>query len=69
MWVAGEERFEFGLRGAPQPDEVRLVETRVRAHRIAVSAFTMRHVEADATGVRTIVGPLLPHRPLMGEPE
>jgi hypothetical protein len=48
--VAGEERFEFSLCSAPQPNEVGLVEVRVRARRIAVSTFTMRHVEADITG-------------------
>ncbi len=50
VWVAGEERFEFSLCGAPQPSEVGLVEALIRARQIAVSAFIIRHVEADITG-------------------
>src|SRR5215467_3649760 len=63
VWVAGEERVEFSVRGAPQPSEVGLVEALVRAHRIAVSAFTMRHVEADITGY-AIPGPSCHTSPL-----
>jgi hypothetical protein len=54
--VAGEERCEFSFRGAPQPSEVGPVEALVRARWITVSAFTMRHVEADTTGC-AILGP------------
>ena len=49
--VAGEERIEFSVRGAPQPSEVGGVEGLVRARRIAVRAVTMRHVAGDITGV------------------
>lgn len=49
VWVAGEERFEFSSCGAPQPSEVGLVKALVRARRIAISAFIMRHVGADIT--------------------
>src|SRR5438046_2629631 len=63
VWVAGEERFEFGLCGAPQPSEVGLVEALVGARRIAVSAFSVRHVEADITGGTRDSRPLLSHRP------
>ncbi len=52
VWVAGEERFDLSLCGAPQPSQVGLVEALVRARRIALSAFTRRHVDADITGAR-----------------
>src|SRR5262249_5396483 len=59
--VAGEERVELGVGGAPQPGQVGGVEALVRARRIAVSAFTLRHDEADITGCARSPG-LLPHR-------
>src|SRR5262249_58160614 len=48
--VAGEERVEFRVGGAPQPREVGGVEALIGARQIAVSAVTGRHVAADITG-------------------